>query len=213
MGLNGEADFRATFDWLANPMFAFQIDSGFRVVCATPSFHQMLGYPVGGLVGIQLHELLDSQNSLNAKVLNANNVWARELFHGQQLVFLTGTGAPRVVSLQASALNADGVMCAIGRDITQQHLAESELHARFEKLESALSQLSTREKVVLDSVVQGQLNKSIATQLDVTVRAVERIRARLRKKFMAQSSAEVVALATEYSVLLNIVSKNRLPEG
>lgn len=204
----GNVSVRYALDWLAEPLFAFLMDSRFHLIQATPSFLSFLGCTRADLAQKSLGDFLAPQHSLNARILNSNEICSRQLLHGQHLVFVTPEHSSRIVKFQASPIDNEGLLCAIGRDITEQYGVENDLRSRLKSLESTLSQLSHREKTVLDCVVKGELNKSIAKQLEVTVRAVERIRARLRKKFMAQTSAEMVSKATEYTVLQDVIHKN-----
>jgi DNA-binding CsgD family transcriptional regulator len=203
--MDGNSSF--ALDWLASPLFAFRMDSEFRLIQTSPSFLQFLGLPGGARIEKRLPDFLDRANPLNAQVLHSNEICSRNLLHGQHLVFRVNSSELKVVKFQTSPISVSKTLLAIGRDITQQFCGENDLRHRLEGLESTLSQLSLREKTVLDCVVKGELNKSIAKQLEVTVRAVERIRARLRKKFMAQTSAEMVSKATEYTVLNDVVNK------
>jgi FixJ family two-component response regulator len=55
-----------------------------------------------------------------------------------------------------------------------------------------LSQLTTREREVLDLVVAGRLNREIAEALDISIKTVEAHRARLMEKLEVGSVAELV---------------------
>lgn len=61
--------------------------------------------------------------------------------------------------------------------------------------EQRLSQLSPRERDVLDGVIQGKLNKQIAFDLEISPRTVEIYRANLMSKTGARSVAELVRIA------------------
>jgi FixJ family two-component response regulator len=58
-----------------------------------------------------------------------------------------------------------------------------------------LSLLTTREREVLDLVVAGRLNKSIADQLGISIKTVEVHRARVMEKMQAKSLAELIQTA------------------
>lgn len=69
--------------------------------------------------------------------------------------------------------------------------------ARQGSLRSAgrLGLLTSREREVLDLVVAGQLNKSIANQLGISIKTVEVHRARVMEKMQAKSLAELIQIA------------------
>ena len=57
-----------------------------------------------------------------------------------------------------------------------------------------LQQLTSREREVLDRVVAGKLNKSIADELGISIKTVEAHRARVMEKMQAKSLAELIQL-------------------
>lgn len=202
----GRAPIRVTLDWLAKPIFAFLLDSKFQLIKVSPSFKDVLGYSPDQVVGQNICRILDPASSLNASVYQRSpDDGPSKIFHDQTFVFLTQARSLKVVSIQATLLKdeqyQDEILCAIAQDITKRYCVENALRDRLSRLELSLNELTQREKDVLDCVVKGKLNKSIAKQMEITVRAVERIRSRLRKKFCAQTSAEMVSKATEHNVL------------
>lgn len=56
-------------------------------------------------------------------------------------------------------------------------------------------ELTPREREVMDLVVQGQPNKVVATELDISVRTVEIHRSRVMEKMRAKSLSELVRMA------------------
>jgi FixJ family two-component response regulator len=60
--------------------------------------------------------------------------------------------------------------------------------------------LTAKDRAVLDLLLTGLPNKSIALRLSVTERAVEMRRASLMKKLRARSHAELIRLVTQYEV-------------
>lgn len=209
----GRAPIRVTLDWLSKPFFAFLLDPEFRLIKASPSFHDVLGYSHERVIGKNICQFLDPASPLNAGIHEMPPTdRLSEVFHDQSFVFVTQTGSLKVVSIQATSLQdeqfAGNVVCALAQDITKRYCVENELRNRLSRLEMSLNELTQREKDVLDCVVKGKLNKSIAKQMEITVRAVERIRSRLRKKFCAQTSAEMVSKATEHTVLKAVVDSN-----
>jgi RNA polymerase sigma factor (sigma-70 family) len=81
---------------------------------------------------------------------------------------------------------------AIGQDAKRRMHAE-----RRSEVESALAQLSPPEKDVLRLVVAGKPNKSIASALNVSRRAVEDRRARIMRKVGAGSLPDLVRFAIQ----------------
>ena len=63
--------------------------------------------------------------------------------------------------------------------------------------------LTVKDRAVLDLLLTGLPNKSIAQRLSVTERAVEMRRASLMKKLRAKSHAELIRLVTQYEVFAN----------
>lgn len=63
--------------------------------------------------------------------------------------------------------------------------------------------LTVKDRAVLDLLLTGLPNKSIALRLSVTERAVEMRRASLMKKLRAKSHAELIRLVTQYEVFAN----------
>jgi FixJ family two-component response regulator len=65
-------------------------------------------------------------------------------------------------------------------------------HARSRIARERLSQLTQREREVLDLIVAGRMNREIAEQLDISIKTVEAHRARIMEKFEVSSVAELV---------------------
>ncbi|MBV9235636.1 MAG: response regulator transcription factor FixJ [Xanthobacteraceae bacterium] len=78
-------------------------------------------------------------------------------------------------------------------------LGVQEKHTRQEsqrqEIESRLTQLSTRERQVLDGLVAGQANKVIAYELGISPRTVEIYRANVMTKMQANSLSDLVRMA------------------
>lgn len=93
----------------------------------------------------------------------------------------------------------------IAEDVTDAYQKQQALHQRLGELEEINQKLSERERTVLDLVMAGRLNKTIASELEITTRGVERIRSRLMVKFSADTSAQLVSIATEWKVLSRVL--------
>lgn len=74
---------------------------------------------------------------------------------------------------------------------TQIHNSEDEIN----KAQDKINRLSAREKEVMDLLIQGKLNKVIASDLDISVRTVEAHRANLMHKMGARSLSDIVRTA------------------
>jgi FixJ family two-component response regulator len=64
-----------------------------------------------------------------------------------------------------------------------------------------MTSLSVRERQVVDLVVDGILNKQIASRLGISIKTVELHRANAMQKTGAASFAQLVRLITEYERL------------
>ncbi len=71
----------------------------------------------------------------------------------------------------------------------------------IEPIRSRLARLTPREHEILGLVVQGLLNKQIASRLDLSMKTVEQHRARVMEKMEAGSLAELVRMAIAAGVL------------
>ncbi len=119
------------------------------------------------------------------------------------VIMITGHGdVPMAVrALKAGAMDfiekpfndqvlLDCVQRAIERDSQQrqQMLRQAAVETRY-------AELTPREREVMDLVVQGHSNKSVATRLDISVKTVEAHRSRIMEKMEANSVSHLVRLA------------------
>ncbi|TAG01108.1 MAG: DNA-binding response regulator [Betaproteobacteria bacterium] len=96
-------------------------------------------------------------------------------------------------------------------DFLEKPFAESDLLKRIEEalsfasetaaqqthvatIQTRLTSLSEREKQVLDAVVTGKMNKTIAYDLDISIKTVEAHRARVMEKMEANSLAHLIRM-------------------
>ena len=75
----------------------------------------------------------------------------------------------------------------------QQSLAEQKLHQKQTEVLARLKSLTSKEREVLDLLLEGRSNKEIAFHLSISLRAVEDRRARLMKRMEAASIVELVS--------------------
>lgn len=73
--------------------------------------------------------------------------------------------------------------------------------AAWSEISERFRLLTTKDREVLDMLLEGLPNKSIAMRLAVTERAIEMRRASLMKKLQARSHAELIRLVTRYEVV------------
>lgn len=71
-------------------------------------------------------------------------------------------------------------------------LADSENLERVREVLGVLASLSDQERMVLDGVMDGKLNKTMADELNLSDKTIEYHRAKVMKKFNAGSIAELV---------------------
>ncbi len=69
------------------------------------------------------------------------------------------------------------------------------VHARRQLAQTRLAALSQREREVMERVIEGKLNKTIADELAISMKTVEAHRAHIMEKLGVDSVAELVQLA------------------
>jgi FixJ family two-component response regulator len=67
-------------------------------------------------------------------------------------------------------------------------------HTQVASIKTRLESLSDREKQVLEAVVNGKMNKTIAYDLDISIKTVEAHRARVMEKMEANSLAHLIRM-------------------
>jgi FixJ family two-component response regulator len=121
------------------------------------------------------------------------------------IVFITGHGdVPMAVeAMQAGAVDFiqkpfrdQDLIDRINRALEKDREMRSELRERDE-IRRRMSQLTPREREVLELVTQGKANKVIAGDLNVSQRTVEIHRARVMEKMGANSLAHLVRMVIE----------------
>jgi FixJ family two-component response regulator len=84
----------------------------------------------------------------------------------------------------------------VQRALIQDARARNEYYRR-EAISRRFSQLTPPERSVLNQVLQGEANKSIAASLGVSRRTVEDRRARIMQKLEVESLADLVRVSME----------------
>jgi len=116
------------------------------------------------------------------------------------IIFVTGHGdVPMAVEAVKKGafdfvekpFNEEQIVDLIRRAVAQD--AERRRHAAHDsEYSQRLQSLTPREREVLDRVVAGKLNKSIADELGISIKTVETHRARLMDKMHVKSLAELI---------------------
>jgi FixJ family two-component response regulator len=143
---------------------------------------------------------------------NINGLELQEALHRARnplpVVFLTGQGdIPASVSAMRSGAEdfltkrapKEELLAAVERALLRDARERNE-RARLRALRARFECLSARELEVLGHVVQGQMNKEIADELDINLRTVKLHRTHLTRKLNVQSVAELTRLADEAGI-------------
>ncbi|KPJ82650.1 MAG: histidine kinase [Gammaproteobacteria bacterium SG8_30] len=140
-----------------------------------------------GMSGLELQQHLNDRHSI------------------MPVVFITGHGdVPMAVeAMQAGAVDFiqkpfrdQDLIDRINRALEKDREMRGELRERDE-IRRRMSQLTPREREVLELVTQGKANKVIAGDLNVSQRTVEIHRARVMEKMGASSLAHLVRMVIE----------------
>ena len=144
----------------------------------------LLDIKMPGISGLQLQELLNDQGVT------------------MPIVVLTGHGdvAAAVQAMKNGAIDfvekppdekvlLEAIRAAVQRlgNKPSARIPEAEVRRR-------LARLTSREREVLDHLVQGKINKQIADDLGISQRTVEVHRARIREKMEARGLADLIRL-------------------
>jgi len=122
------------------------------------------------------------------------------------LVFITAHGdvAMAVTAVRRGALDFiekpfdDEALIGLIRDALDKDAQDREASERQMDFGTRLASLSARERDVLDRVVEGRLNKTIAEQLGISVKTVEFHRKRIMNKLRAKTATELVNLVVQH---------------
>lgn len=122
---------------------------------------------------------------------------------GMPVIFITGHGD---IPMAVRAVN-EGALDFLEKPFHDEALIEGIRHAlaldaeqragaaEMAEVEERLASLTPRERQVLEALLDGQPNKLIARQLDVSVRTVEIHRGHLMQKMGAKSASHLARLA------------------
>jgi FixJ family two-component response regulator len=124
------------------------------------------------------------------------------------MIFLTGHGdIPTSVHAMRNGaedfltkpVNREKLFAAVQRALAR-NLREREAHTKQRERRALYETLTPREREVLAHVIQGQLNKQIAADLDTAERTIKAHRAQVMAKLQVQSVAELVRFAQALGV-------------
>ena len=124
------------------------------------------------------------------------------------IIFMTGHGQipDTVRAMQRGAVDfltkpadADVLLAAIARALAQDAAARA-TRARQDDLRARYERLTAREREVFVHLISGQLNKQVASDLQITERTIKLHRASIFEKLEVTSMAEMARLAVELGI-------------
>ena len=192
-----------------SPFFFFSNDQNTVIQFVSRSIKDVLGYSPESVVGRRYTEFLDQRHHLNRELEKLQERrFNGDSAHLSLCVAIDASGAQRVLKFQTyGEVNGEGQVVAnhgLAQDISEAYRIGGAVCQRFEQLSDLEAMLSDREKTVLQMVLCGRLNKSIARELSISQRAVEMARSRIMKKFNAETAAELVGMAAELDTLRKV---------
>lgn len=118
------------------------------------------------------------------------------------VIFLTGHGnlSHARTALRDGALDfltkpySEEALLGAIKEALEQDRRQHVIQTRVNSVNTRLARLSTRERQVLDGVLAGRPNRTIAAELGISPRTVEVFKARMMEKMRARSVPELVRL-------------------
>ena len=142
---------------------------------------------LGGMDGLALHERLSTLGSLLPVIFVGRRVTVAMAVRAMQNGAITVIEKPCMGgALEKAILSA----IEIDRKVQIGRSRQADLKARFEKL-------APRERKAMALIMAGQPNKSIARELGVSLRTVDRIRAEIYRKLDAASPMDLARMAVD----------------
>lgn len=152
-------------------------------------------HPLRGLPGTELHRRLTARGERLPLVVlceSASVSIAVDYLSNGALALLEKPCEPAtILATLEAAIDAD--------------LQRSEVDERYRELRRLDAALTSRERLVVEGIVSGRLNRVMAKQLEVSIRTVEAIRAKVYGKFRVDTAAELATKTTELRVLAELV--------
>lgn len=170
--------------------------SGFTVITYESALHFLEAHPsaVSGCIVTDVR-MPDMTGLQLVRLLNARGIRS-------PVIVITGHGdvplaveamKEGVVDFLEKPFDEDRLLDAIGRAAATAEAAQARERER-QRAKDAFDALSSREAEVLQGVVAGKLNKTIAAELGISPRTVEVYRANLMTKTGAGSVSELVRM-------------------
>jgi FixJ family two-component response regulator len=169
-------------------VFTYQDGESYLTACSAAKADAnaclLLDVRMPGMSGVQLHDQLLQRG------------------HTMPVIFLTGHGdvAMAVEAVKRGAFHfvekpftEDYLVSLIQRAIDEGSKRQSET-AGDDAIQKRLAGLTPREREVLDMIVEGKPNKTIAATLAISGKTVEGHRAHIMEKLSARNAAELVHL-------------------
>ena len=127
----------------------------------------------------------------------------RALKFSMPVIVITGHGDVQLAvgAMKAGAMDfiekpfSDDVLLHAVRAALSAHATDSERHALNAEVNNRMASLSKREHEVLEGLVAGHPNKTIAYDLGISPRTVEIYRANVMEKMQARSLSDLVRMA------------------
>ena len=204
-------------DQFQSPSFFFSNDENMNLTFVSPSVQSILGYDAEAHIGQSCSDFLVENHPLNADV---DEYQARRFDgdgrHAYMRVVRDAAGNTKYLAVQTQGYKDEHGRVirnhGVATDVTQFFSWYEPAVERLRSLQAVDDQLTDREREVLELILAGRLNKSIARQMDISVRTVENIRARLMNKFGVDHVAQVASMANELKTLKGLIGSLQLEE-
>ncbi len=198
-----QAEFRQlASEWAASighqPVFHESVEAFFSATHDARPSCLVLDLLVGRASGLEIQARFTRENRVVPVVFVASRADVRSAVTAMEQGAVTVLERPcerdHFIEAVSEAISRD----AMGRRLTQ----------RMEELRRRFDNLSDRERLVMQLVVEGRLNKAIARELKMTERTVERVRAVVLDKVGAESAVQMASLLTEHRLLGELLCGN-----
>jgi len=191
----------------ATGVIVLAIDAKERIIYFNQGVEDITGFSAADVVGRAVWRKLVPQEELGTVQLTFAELQTGAQSNRHQSSILSRDGNRHLIAWSNTAIpDSSGMIqyvVSTGLDITKEsnHLADAGEKAEKEtkdrqirEIRARLDLLSPRENEVLRLVVSGKPNKSVASQLEISIKTVEHHRSNLMKKMCARSIAELVRM-------------------
>ncbi|MEI8315251.1 MAG: PAS domain S-box protein [Verrucomicrobiota bacterium] len=160
-------------------------DSNNKIIYANNAACQTLGYRREEVLNRTLSEIDSTATNQILKKMRTQLRRNGHLITESRLRRKSGSEFPVEISVSHVQFGGKEYHCGVAHDITE-----------LSDIRQRLTTLTGREREVLEQIVTGQLNKQIATVLDITEGTVKFHRGAVMKKMKVRSVAELVHLVS-----------------